>query len=68
MGSKSPTDQDRAEAIRRLVSGLARGDDVSQLAAAVEDLHPRNNTFPGEAFMYLSADALDLAALSANLR
>jgi len=64
MGSKSPTDQDRAEAIRQLVSGLARGDDVFHLAAAVEDLHPRDNTFPGEMFMYLSAGALDLAGVT----
>ena len=64
MGSKRPTEKDRAEAIHRLVSGLVRGDDVFQLAAAIADLHPRDNTFPGEVFMYLSADALDLAAVT----
>jgi hypothetical protein len=41
-------DQDGAEAIRRLLSGLARGDDVFDLAAAIEQLHPRHNTFLGE--------------------
>ncbi len=64
MGSNDPTDRDRAEAISRLVSGLARGDDLFQLAAAVEELHPRHNTFPGEVFMYLGADALDLAGVT----
>jgi hypothetical protein len=43
--------------------GLARGDDVSALAAAIEELHPRHNTFPGEVFMRLSADALDVAGV-----
>ena len=61
MAAKLPTDADRAEAISRLLSGLARGDDARALAAAVEDLHPRNNTFPGEVFMRLAADALALA-------
>lgn len=61
MARKGPTVQDRAEAIRRLLSGLARGDDVLGLAAAIEELHPRHNTFPAEAYMCLSADALDVA-------
>jgi hypothetical protein len=63
MARKGPTDQDGAEAIRRLLSGLARGDDVFDLAAAIEELHPRHNTFPGEVFMRLSADALEVAGV-----
>jgi hypothetical protein len=63
MARKSPADQDRAEAIRRLLSGLARGDDVFDLAAAIEELHPRHNTFPGEVFMRLSADVLEVAGV-----
>jgi hypothetical protein len=31
MARKGPADQDGAEAIRRLLSGLARGDDVPDL-------------------------------------
>jgi hypothetical protein len=45
------------------LSGLARGDDVFDLAAAIEELHPRHNTFPGEAFMRLSAGALEMAGV-----
>jgi len=56
-----PTDQDRVEALQRFLGGLARGDDANQLSAEVADLHVRNNTFPGEIFMELAADALDLA-------
>jgi len=63
MARKGPTDQDGAEAIRRLLSGLARGDDVFDLAAAIEELHPRRNTFPGEVFMHLPAGALEVAGV-----
>jgi hypothetical protein len=63
MTRKIPTAEDGAEAVRRLLTGLARGDDVFGLAAAIEDLHPPHNTFPGEVFMRLSADALDVAGV-----
>ena len=63
MARKGPPDQDGAEAIRRLLSGLERGDDVFGLAAAIEELHPPHNTFPGEVFMRLSADALEVAGV-----
>jgi hypothetical protein len=61
MAGKGPTDQDGAEAVRRLLSGLARGENVFDLAAAIEELHPRHDTFPGEVFLRLSADALEVA-------
>lgn len=56
---RRPTDDDRIDAMRRFLTGLARGDDANQLAAEMADLHVRNNTFPGEVLMELSADALD---------
>jgi hypothetical protein len=61
MARKGPTDQDHAEAVRRLLSGLARGDDAYGLMAIIEELHPRHGTFPGEVFMRLSGDALEMA-------
>jgi hypothetical protein len=61
MAGKGPTDQDGAEAVRRLLSGLARGENVFDLVAAIEELHPRHDTFPGEVFLRLSADALEVA-------
>lgn len=61
MAGKGPTGQDGAEAVRRLLSGLARGENVFDLAAAIEELHPRQDTFPGEVFLRLSADALEVA-------
>lgn len=32
-----------------------------ELTGSVADLHPKNNTFPGEVFMGLAADALEIA-------
>lgn len=55
------TQVDEREPVRRLLSGLVRGDDVHALAAEIAELHPRNNTFPGEVFIGLGALALDLA-------
>ena len=57
---KRPTDEDRVQSLQRLLVGLARGDDANQLSSAIADLHVRNNTFPGEAFLELTADALEL--------
>jgi hypothetical protein len=61
MAQRRPTEDDRLEAIRRLLSGLAGGADVHELTAFIADLHPKNNTFPGEVFMGLAADALEVA-------
>ena len=59
-----PTEEDRIEAITRLLGGLEKGSDAHVLAAAVADLHPKNNTFPGEVFMELAADAFEIAGIS----
>ena len=59
---KRPTDEDRAEALRLLLVGLSRGDDANQLSSEIADSHVRHNTFPGEVFMELAADALDVVA------
>ena len=56
-----PTDDDRIEALRRFLAGLDRGDDANQLSADIADLHVQDNSFPGEVFMELAADALEAA-------
>ena len=66
MAQQGPTDEDRDEALRRLLSGLAAGDDVFELTASVSDLHRKHNTFPGEVYMELAADALDIAGATRN--
>lgn len=58
-----PTEDDRVEALRRFLVGVARGDDANQLVTDVADLHVRHNTFPGEVFMELAADALRAAGV-----
>jgi len=58
------SDDDRAEAKRRALAALARGDDLDAIVGAVADLHVRHNTFPGEEFMRLAADALRQAGVS----
>src|SRR6266545_1850524 len=63
MVRKAPTDSDRAEAVGRLFSGLARGVDLFELAATIEPMHPRHNTFPGELFVRVAVDALELAGV-----
>lgn len=58
MGSAPVSEEDFAEARRRFLAGLTEGRDANELAASIFDLHPRNNTFPGEVFMELAADAM----------
>ncbi|HWM96877.1 MAG TPA: hypothetical protein VNO54_07450, partial [Streptosporangiaceae bacterium] len=56
---KLPTPQDAATARRILLDGLVRDADIFELVSELAPLHPRNNTFPGEVFLRLAADALD---------
>jgi hypothetical protein len=56
---KPPTPEDAATARRIVLDGLARGARVLELLGELEPLHPRNDTFPGEVFLGLAADALD---------
>ena len=58
-----PTEEDRIEATRRLLAGLVRAADANQLVVEIADLHVRHNTFPGEVFMELAADALRTAGV-----
>jgi hypothetical protein len=56
-----PTDDDRRTVIETALSGLARGDDLGDIAARLAPLHPRHNTFPGEVLLDLAADAIDVS-------
>ncbi|MBW3614691.1 MAG: hypothetical protein KY439_05185 [Actinobacteria bacterium] len=58
-----PGPEHRSDTTQRLFSGLTRGDDVFELAKAIADLHPRDNTFPGEVFISIAVDALDAAGI-----
>jgi hypothetical protein len=56
---KPPTPEDAATARRILLGGLARDADIAELVGELVPLHPRNDTFPGEVFLHVAADALD---------
>jgi len=61
---KRPTPDDAATARRILLDGLADGTETFKLLGDLEPLHPRNDTFPGEVFLRLAADALDWCGAS----
>ena len=61
---KRPTPEDTVTARRVLLGGLARDADIFELVSELAPLHPRDNTFPGEVFLRVAADALDWCRLS----
>jgi hypothetical protein len=56
---KRPTPEDTVTARRVFLDGLARDADIFELVSELAPLHPRNNTFPGEVFLHIAADALN---------
>lgn len=53
-----PTREQAVEAVDRLLTALEAGDDPIDVLGGLRSLHPKYNTFPGEIFMELAADAL----------
>ncbi len=49
---------------RALLDGLARDADIFEVLSGLAPLHPRNDTFPGEVFLHLAADALEWCGAS----
>jgi hypothetical protein len=47
-----------------VLDGLARDADIHELVTELAPLHPRHNTFPGEVFLHLAADALQWCGAS----
>ena len=64
MPRKISTAQERADAVRIPLAGLAVGADPSDLVRQLEPLHPKHDTFPGEVLLELAADALELSGAS----
>jgi hypothetical protein len=58
---RRPTDEDRRNVIDIALGGLARREDLGDLATRLEPLHPRHNTFPGEVLLDLAADAIEIS-------
>ena len=61
---KRPVPEDAVTARRTLLAGLARDAEIFELVSELAPLHPRDNTFPGEVFLRLAADALDWCGAS----
>ncbi len=49
---------------RALLDGLARDADIFEVLSGLAPLHPQNDTFPGEVFLHLAADALEWCGAS----
>jgi hypothetical protein len=63
-GRKRPTREDAMTARHALLDGLARDADIFEVLSELAPLHPRNDTFPGEVFLDLAADALEWCGAS----
>ena len=63
-GRKRPAPADAATARRVLLDGLARDADIFEVLSGLAPLHPRNDTFPGEVFIDLAANALEWCGAS----
>jgi hypothetical protein len=61
---KRSAPEDTVTARQTLLDGLARDADIFELVSELAPLHPRDNTFPGEVFLHLAADALDWCGAS----
>src|SRR6266700_6245420 len=61
---KRPVPEDAVAARQILLAGLARDADISGLVSELAPLHPRDDTFPGEVFIRVAADALDWCGAS----
>jgi len=61
---KAPTSQDRSDALRIALVGIAAGADPFHVVDQLAPLHPKDNTFPGEVLLDLAADALELSGAS----
>jgi hypothetical protein len=61
---KQPVPEDAVTARQTLLAGLARDADIFELVSELAPLHPRDNTFPGEVFLRLAADALNWCGFS----
>ena len=61
---RRPTDEDSREAVRLLTGAVESSGDIFDALDEIRPLHPKNNTFPGEVFIRVAADALQLGGVS----
>jgi hypothetical protein len=56
---KQPTTEDRIDAVRISLSGLASGGDIGPILEKLQVLHIQHDTFPAEELLELASDAID---------
>jgi len=61
---QGPTAESAAQAVETLLGALESGSDVLEALKEVRPLHPKNDTFPGEVFIHLAAQALSEGGVS----
>jgi hypothetical protein len=61
---RRPTPEDRTDAIRVALSGIADDLELGELAERLAPLHPKNDTFPGEVLLELAADVIEESGAS----
>jgi hypothetical protein len=66
MSRRTPTAEDRVAAMRHLFDGLRAGEDAIEIARNVVDLHPKNDTFPGEVYVQVGAESLRRSGATAE--
>lgn len=64
MGRMPLSDDDGRVAVVELLDALARGDALEVIVANAQARHPKHDTFPGEVFLKVACDALDVADAS----
>ncbi len=57
--NRQPTPEDRADAMRIALAGIASGADSGEILSKLAVLHIRNHTFPAEELLELAAEAID---------
>ena len=62
-----PTEDDNRDAIRLLLLGVSTNAPMFELEEEAFHLHRKNNTFPGEVYMRLGTDALDLSGATREM-
>ena len=57
--NKQPTAEDRSDAIRIALAGLASGEQPEEILSKLSALHIRHNTFPAEELLELASNAIE---------
>ncbi len=64
--NKQPTPENRSDAIRIAVAGLASGEPSEEILSKLGALHIRHNTFPAEELLELASDAIGASGATPN--